>query len=889
MRLPLKNFQREALDVIARYCAGIRQGLARENPRPERLAYEAITERDYYTPPGFEGVPYVCIRIPTGGGKTLLAAHAVGTIGDKLLGTDRPVCLWIAPSTTIRDQTLRGLQKQHHPLRLALQDSLASDVEVLTLEDALLRPRAIQSRAALVIVTTIQSYRIDEETTAPRKIYEDNGYLQVDFHDVPEWARSRLAHDDNGLVNLSLANAILLRRPIVVMDEAHNARTPVSFASLARFAPSFVLELTATPEQLHEPNNASKPRFASNVLHACNALELKNEGMIKLPVDLESREDWLEVLAATVQRRNELETVADRATEDPGLPFLRPIALIQAQPKHKTKETHTVEAVKDALITRLEVPEHEIRICTGSLDEIGDTDLMAGDCPIRYIITVDKLREGWDCPLAHVLGSIGNASTPTAVEQLIGRILRMPNANPTRVPALDRAYAFVLSKNVVQTAMELRDRMVQKCGFDERSAEEALRVCARQAQRGLGFGRIHVSCPLEPEKLPPEIASKVRYDAEQGTIVVDGSLNQSEAQALRDSVDDADDKQAIEDFWQQERPLGIAPKSLDSFAKPFFVPRLAVDVGGRLTLFEPVELETFAWDLDACDPVLSEHEFSSDIRVGSAATIDVRGDEAGRAGLVTEATGDVRLKQLELIGEGDDWAQRELVLWLDRALHQDDSFMGLPLSESQPWINRVVESLVTDRRIELPMIVRRRHRLADVIRVKASDHGRKQTRKATNQLLDTRPQAVTTSAEFCARIEEQDYAPSQLEPDTHIFKKHAFDLIGSTQNKEERLCGIEIDRHENVERWIRNPSYASQGGFSLPKSPGRFFPDFIVELKSGKTVIVEYKNSTLAADPEEQHKRAVGELWAERSDGQCRFAYVIDRDWASLAAKLECL
>lgn len=211
--------------------------------------------------------------------------------------------------------------------------------------------------------------------------------------------------------------------------------------------------------------------------------------------------------------------------------------------------------------------------------------------------------------------------------------------------------------------------------------------------------------------------------------------------------------------------------------------------------------------------------------------------------------------------------------------------MGLPLSESQPWINRVVESLVTDRKIEVPMIVRRRHRLADIIRVKTADHGRKQTRKATNQILDTRPEALATTTQFCATIEEQDYAPSQLEPDTHIFNKHAFDLIGS-MNNEERLCAIELDGHENVERWIRNPSYASQGGFWLPKSPGRFYPDFIVELKSQQIVIVEYKNSKLASDPEEQHKRAVGELWADRSDGQCRFAYVIDCDWGTLAGKL---
>ena len=42
------------------------------------------------------------------------------------------------------------------------------------------------------------------------------------------------------------------------------------------------------------------------------------------------------------------------------------------------------------------------------------------DCPIRYIVTVEKLREGWDCPFAYVLGSVGNVATETAVEQLLG-------------------------------------------------------------------------------------------------------------------------------------------------------------------------------------------------------------------------------------------------------------------------------------------------------------------------------------------------------------------------------------------------------------------------------------------------------------------------------------
>ena len=151
MRLALKDYQRETLARLAEYCDAVRTHAARDAVRPDRDAYEAITGRSYYSAPGFEGVPYVCLRLPTGGGKTLLAAHAIGTIGRGLLGTDRPACLWITPNTTIRDQTLRALKTPHHPYRQALEDAVSASIEVVTLEEALTTPRTMQAAAALVI------------------------------------------------------------------------------------------------------------------------------------------------------------------------------------------------------------------------------------------------------------------------------------------------------------------------------------------------------------------------------------------------------------------------------------------------------------------------------------------------------------------------------------------------------------------------------------------------------------------------------------------------------------------------------------------------------------------------------------------------------------------
>nr|MDP2191408.1 hypothetical protein [Rhodoferax sp.] len=55
-----------------------------------------------------------------------------------------------------------------------------------------------------------------------------------------------------------------LRRPFVVVDEAHNSRTELAFDMLARFRPSGVMELTATPDLERTP---------SNVLHSVSALQ----------------------------------------------------------------------------------------------------------------------------------------------------------------------------------------------------------------------------------------------------------------------------------------------------------------------------------------------------------------------------------------------------------------------------------------------------------------------------------------------------------------------------------------------------------------------------------------------------------------------------------------
>lgn len=877
--MQLKDYQRETLDKVTEFCRHVRQSLDGGANFPVHDAYRLVCEREYYDVPQLAGVPYFCLRVPTGGGKTLIAAHAVGAIGKHLGHQDRPLCLWVTPSTTIREQTLQGLKDRDHPYRQALRDSLGGEpLEVMTIEEALSASRSKIASAAVVVVTTIQSYRIDKEEN--RKVYQDNGYLMDHFRDLPIEVREQMIADsDSDRASLSLANAMKLRGPIVVMDEAHNARTRISFDSLQRFGPLAVLELTATPQLKHDPD---KGEYASNVLHAVSALQLKQEGMIKLPVELESRKDWLEVLALTVQRRKELEDLA-KTWRHESKRYVRPIALIQAQPKSKKNETHTVDVVKEALTERLKVPEEQIRVATGDKDDLGAEDLRDEKCEVRYVITVDKLREGWDCPFAYILGSLGNVATESAVEQLLGRVLRMPHAMPTGVMELDRAYAVVQSENVVETATKLCDSLVNYCGFDKDTVGDTLRVHrVDDPQKQFSFTTITVSTPPNVKKLSQEVRDKLHYDAKSSCIHVKKPLTREETQQLRDVLP-SQDHAAVENFWLQEHEPGTIAKKLDEYAKPLSIPQLVVRDGKRSYLFEPIELDEYDWNLDKCDVTVTESEFSGNIQVGQKIELEVNQKGGVRIGSIQE----VIARQLTLFAKEDYWDKKALVRWFDNELHHGGTMAGLPKSKSEAWLLRYVDYLLDKRKCDKNILVRRRHDLIRIARVKLADHGRQQLREAARMLIDGRsPRKLETSVDMSKILEEPKYCPYRRYSGSYTFKKHAFVLVGDMGKGEESACAKQIDDHPNVKRWVRNLEQESAGGVCLPLSPGRFFPDFIVELNDGRIAMVEYKGKHLSHDPDELRKKEIGELWADRSEGNCVFAWIVNKDWATLEKAL---
>lgn len=159
----------------------------------------------------------------------------------------------------------------------------------------------------------------------------------------------------------------------------------MSLEMLENFNPCFVLDLTATPKK------------ESNIISYVDAVQLKNEHMVKLPVIVYNRDSQSEVLIDAIDLRNKLEEIASAEYTKTGK-YIRPIALFQAQPKGKEDAT-TFEKLRDKLVDA-GIPAEQIAIRTADVNELKNTDLMSPNCPIRYIITVNALKEGWDCPVS---------------------------------------------------------------------------------------------------------------------------------------------------------------------------------------------------------------------------------------------------------------------------------------------------------------------------------------------------------------------------------------------------------------------------------------------------------------------------------------------------------
>jgi len=453
--MQLKKYQQKTLDELGKYITEMKKydtekaaGVAFMIMRTDALDN---FPKDYHWVPELGRSPFVCIKVPTGGGKTLIAAHSVGVIFKDYLGerSDKGLAMWFVPSDAIKTQTLNNLRDRKHPYREVLDERFNNAVKVFDLSEAKAIKKDDLADNLCIVVSTLSAFRRTDKEWL--KAYQDNGTLMPHFEGLDASDFDFLDKSKEDEIIYSLVNVIKLHNPLVIVDEGHNVQTELSFEMLKGLNPSFVLEFTATP------------RGQSNVLVNISAKELKDEKMIKMPIYLENKTPWQETIYEGIGKLRDLEKRAKKIKDE----YIRPIMLLQAEQDIENKNKIYVGRIYKFLTDEVKIPAEEIAIQTSKKKDLPDMKTLLGrTCPIRYIITVNALREGWDCPFAYVLVSVSNLGARLSVEQTIGRIMRLPNAEEKSDLALNSAYIFAATRNFNQTS-EMVIKGLQENGYED--------------------------------------------------------------------------------------------------------------------------------------------------------------------------------------------------------------------------------------------------------------------------------------------------------------------------------------------------------------------------------------------------------------------------------------
>jgi type III restriction enzyme len=590
-----------------------------------------------------------------------------------------------------------------------------------------------------------------------------------------------------------------------------------------------------------------------------------------------------------VQQQKALEAFAIK-DEAAGAAYVRPIVLFQAQNEN---DEMPPEKLRRYLQDELHIAPEQIVVATGSTRELEGLDILSRSCAVRFVITVQALREGWDCPFAYILCSLQKLSSATAVEQLLGRVLRMPYASRRGQAALNRAYAHVCEAEFSKAAHALADRLIHGMGF------EALDVASMLVQQSLegdlfdqnrplsGIEYVPIATNFVATKPSEELlalpgVSQVSVGGE-AQIVVTGPIGTELEALLVQGVRGEKKQQAVREQIEQHNALVAAQKAPASRGAVFApVPLLGYRLDAQSELWplereavlEAVELDLltpFALELPNFDAVQEPNAFEIDMQ---ASRINIRAADAS---------------QLVMDGVHTSITAQDLVRWLDQSLFQ--KLGDFTQNQRMAWFNAVVNRLLHEKHHTLVQLAQSRFKLAQHLEHKAGDLREQAAKQQFKQLVLLEEWLIEPDWQRPHVFEAGRYPAPALSRygGRWQFEKHYYPVLADLKDGgEEFMCAQLIDNHSAVRHWVRNLD-TPPCGFWLPTSSGKFYPDFVIERMDGVLVVAEYKGAHLQG-ADQLEKRQVGELWAKNSQGRARFGWIMKtQDGLSMAQQIEML
>lgn len=839
--MELKDYQKEVLDELDAYFEYLdKYGDLRKSYQQfweDRGISLSSTENKIIRPydNSVKNVPNVTIKVPTAGGKTFIACNALKTIFDNMPEELTKVVTWFVPSDTILKQTYQNLSNPNHPYRIKIDSLFNSRVNVINKEMALMGKGLSMNdlrENLTILVLSVDSFATN--TGNDRKSYRENENLSETIKQYNQSISKVKGADEYSLMNL-----IYHLRPVAIIDESHNFESTLRMDMLNSLHPRFILDLTATP------------RDKSNVISFVNAARLKKANMVKLPVIVYNLNSASEVLMSAIKLQESLEKKAIEMEQNGG-EYIRPIVLLQAQPK-SNDDSITFEQIKKKLLS-WDIPESYIKIKTANVDEIKNIDLMSRDCEVRFIITVNALKEGWDCPFAYVLASLANKTSRIDVEQILGRILRQPYTKQHKARLINLSYVLTSSSYFLETVDSIVEGL-NKAGFGKRD----YRV-ASEKQFATAINR-----PKTPSLFDD---AEDDLQLENETVSFDDPVNQATvSDAIKDIEDNAvTESEKYESVIENNDNLSNVPDMntsaiSDCFAsaKEIRIPQFVMPIKYDNTFFEEDK------EVLVTKEVLSDgfpiNKQSKDINFVwteiKAVQIDVDGSDTTPKHKELNAD-EVDFFNQQISSLAPEHQKTQIVKYLAKQIKYDYI--------ADPRMEEYLMSVFKDYSdIQISDIIAHKEMAMKIIKDKIEEFLFDYRKEKFNQKRNMGKIHCVPKYTFPLAM--------PVVKESHLIKG-LYEREDGNINPFEYSVINKVANLPNVEWWHRNPK--SKNGFCI-NGYINHYPDFIVKMANGTIVVIETKGDD-RDNSDSKNKLDLGLKWAADAGLNYRYFMVFEHN-----------
>lgn len=808
------------------------------------------------------GVPQVCFKVPTGGGKTFLAANSIKPIFDSMPHIHPKAVVWLVPSDAILTQTYRTLTDKNHDYRKKIDVDFGNKVEIYSKQQLLngqnFNPTSVSDNLS-IFVLSYDSFRTSKKDG--RKAYQENGSL-LPFVRFKQDSGSLLEDTDE----TALIQVIRKLNPVVIVDESHHATSKLSKEMLQNFNPSFVLDLTATPKN------------GSNIISFVDARKLKAENMVKLPVIVYNRKSQEDVFvsAISLRRKLEMEAIEEQKSSHK---YIRPIVLFQAQPRTNDDST-TYDKIKHTLID-MGIPESEIAIKTADSDELKNIDLSSHDCSIRYIITVNALKEGWDCPFAYILATVANRTSSIDVEQILGRILRLPNTRKNEREVLNLSYV-ITSSNAFYATLDKVVAGLNAAGFTSKDyriddyVEQDTEFPVEQDGNTQTELKLDNDVTNDTNNVSDEIDSlNVDFMREQISPFVNNENMESQSQskvndAVTDMLDHAKTQNELywQDFEETEEYLPVPPE-VGNKMKHYKVNQLYASEAGQIeipqfmietgrSLFSEHEHQVLTkenlyagFSLLDKDTVIDFDSIDSEI-----ARIDIDDSDALPKAWKLQGFDSQNVKQWF----DEQPSDRKMRLCKDMIIKKLSKNNAINDRDLEVYVDRIIQNLTEDQLTDM-------EQTPGIYVLKIN--------KKVNSLLNEYAKKM-----FYEWVEQDKIScqpsyklPKEISPTETIasIPKSLYNEEEKFDTEYERKVVMELSSLNNIKWWHRN---MARKGFAINGAVNAY-PDLMVRTESGKLLLIETKGDQLE-NSESREKAEIGAKWAEMAGRMYKYYMVFE-------------